>query len=146
MSDEAHFHLNGNVNKQNFRYWAAENPQTLHQKPLHSEKVTVWCGVSAFGVLGPYLFENATGQSVTVTWDRYVELLREFLNDELCRLRVDTRLVWFQQDGATAHTEQKSMAVVRGMFPQRSSLVSETLNGLHARLIHQHAIFSCGAI
>jgi len=23
MSDEAHFHLNGSVNKQNFRYWAA---------------------------------------------------------------------------------------------------------------------------
>jgi hypothetical protein len=90
----------------------------LHQKPLHSEKVTVWCGVSAFGVLGPYFFENATGQSVTVTLDRYVELLREFLNDEICRLHVETRLVWFQQDGATAHTAQNSMAVVRGMFPQ----------------------------
>jgi hypothetical protein len=25
-SDEAHFHLSGTVNKQNFRYWAAENP------------------------------------------------------------------------------------------------------------------------
>jgi hypothetical protein len=47
-----------------------------------------------------------------------VELLREFISDELCRLRVDTRLVWFQQDGATAHTAQNSMAVVRGMFPQ----------------------------
>jgi hypothetical protein len=56
------FSLNGNVNKQNFRYWAAENPNMLHQKPLHSEKVTVWCGVSAFGVLWPYFFENATGQ------------------------------------------------------------------------------------
>jgi len=91
---------------------------TLHQKPLHSEKVTVWCAVSAFGVLGPYFFENATGQSVTVTSDRYVELLREFLNDELRRQRVDTRLVWFQQDGATAHTARNSMAVVRGMFPE----------------------------
>jgi hypothetical protein len=89
----------------------------LHQKPLCSENVTVWWGVSAFGVLGPYLFENASGQSVTVTSDQYVELLREFLSDELCRLRVDTRLVWFQQDGATAHTTQNSMAVVRGMFP-----------------------------
>ncbi|GFG35481.1 hypothetical protein Cfor_00547 [Coptotermes formosanus] len=65
MSGEAHFHLNGNVNKQNFIYWAAENPHTLHQKPLHGEKVTVWCGVSAFGGLGPYFSENATGQSVT---------------------------------------------------------------------------------
>jgi len=65
----------------------------LHQKPLCSENVTVWWGVSAFGVLGPYFFENASGQSVTVTSDQYVE------------------------DGATAHTTQNSMAVVRGMFP-----------------------------
>jgi hypothetical protein len=41
MSDEAHFHLNGYVNKQNFRYLAAENLHMLHQKPLHSEKVRV---------------------------------------------------------------------------------------------------------
>ena len=41
MSDEAHFHLNGTVNKQNSRYWASENPRELHQRPLHSPKVTV---------------------------------------------------------------------------------------------------------
>jgi hypothetical protein len=40
MMDEAHFHLSGSVNKQNFRYWAAENPHELHQCPLHSAKVT----------------------------------------------------------------------------------------------------------
>ena len=26
MNDEVHFHPNGTVNKQNFRYWASENP------------------------------------------------------------------------------------------------------------------------
>jgi hypothetical protein len=26
MTDEAHFHLSGYVNKQNFHYWAEENP------------------------------------------------------------------------------------------------------------------------
>ena len=41
MSDEVHFHLNGTVNKQNFRYWASENPGELHQRPLRSPKVTV---------------------------------------------------------------------------------------------------------
>jgi hypothetical protein len=75
MSDEAHFYLNRNVNKENFRYWATENPHMLHQKPPHSEKVKVWCSVSAFGVLGPYFFENATGQSVTVRSDQCVELM-----------------------------------------------------------------------
>jgi hypothetical protein len=45
-------------------------------------------------------------------------MLREFLNNELCRLRADKRLVWFQQDGATAHTARNSMAVLRGMFPE----------------------------
>jgi len=45
-SDEAHFHISGTVNKQNVRYWAAENPQTIHQRPLHSPKVTVWCALS----------------------------------------------------------------------------------------------------
>ena len=43
MSDKTHFHLNGTVNKQNFRYWASENPRELYQRPLHSPKVAVWC-------------------------------------------------------------------------------------------------------
>ena len=33
MSDEAHFHLHGTVNKQNFRYWSYANPHELHQRP-----------------------------------------------------------------------------------------------------------------
>nr|CAH7730013.1 unnamed protein product [Callosobruchus chinensis] len=40
-SDEAHFHLSGAVNQQIFRYWSDKNPQQLHEKPLHSPKVTV---------------------------------------------------------------------------------------------------------
>ena len=36
-SDEAHFHLLGFVNKQNFRYWAEENPRQHYERPLHSQ-------------------------------------------------------------------------------------------------------------
>jgi hypothetical protein len=58
MTDEAHFHLSGCVNKQNFRCWAEQNPQQLHQRALHSARVTVWCGVENFRGIGPYLFED----------------------------------------------------------------------------------------
>ena len=32
MTDEIHFHLNGFVNIQNFRYWGMENPRILNEK------------------------------------------------------------------------------------------------------------------
>ncbi|PSN52441.1 hypothetical protein C0J52_16239, partial [Blattella germanica] len=41
MNEEAHFHLSGFVNRQNFRYWSEANPRVLHEKPLHAQKVTV---------------------------------------------------------------------------------------------------------
>jgi hypothetical protein len=56
--DEAHFHLSGYVNKQIFRHWAEDNPRLLHQTLLHSQKVTVWCGLSSFGILAPYILKT----------------------------------------------------------------------------------------
>jgi hypothetical protein len=53
MTDEAHFHYSSYVNKQNYPYWAPENPQQPHQCSLQSERLTVWCGIAFFGVLGP---------------------------------------------------------------------------------------------
>ena len=35
MSGEAHFHLHGTFNKQNFRYWSAANSHELHQRPTY---------------------------------------------------------------------------------------------------------------
>lgn len=115
-SDEAHFHLNGSVNKQNCRYWSPNNPQQLHQRPLHCDRVTVWAGLGKFGVIGPYFFEE-NGRAVTVNSERYLTMLREFLLPELRRRRINRRNVWFQQDGATAHTSNVCMAEVRRLFP-----------------------------
>ena len=83
MSDEAHFHLSGFVNKQNFPYWSATNSTELHERPLHSSKVTVWCAISSFGVIGPYFFENEREKAVTVTGPRYVHMLENILGPEL---------------------------------------------------------------
>ncbi|GFT17627.1 DDE Tnp4 domain-containing protein [Trichonephila clavipes] len=53
FSDEAHFWLNGYVNKQNCRIWSEANPQVYVEAPLHPEKLTVWCALWAGGILLP---------------------------------------------------------------------------------------------
>jgi len=126
MSDEAHFHLNGMVNQQNCRYWALENPRELHERPLHSPKVTVWCAVGKAAVIGPYFFEDNNGNAVTVNSERYTEMINNFFVPELRRKRLPIRRVWFQQDGATAHTARASMDVLRPLFGDR--LISRFAN------------------
>ena len=66
MSDEVHFHLVGYVNKQNCRIQGSENPKMIIEKPLYSQRVTVWCGFWARGIIGPYFFENKAGAAVAV--------------------------------------------------------------------------------
>ncbi|GFU87414.1 SCAN domain-containing protein 3 [Trichonephila clavipes] len=51
FSDEAHFWLNGYVNKQNCRIWSEANPQVYVETPLHPETLTVWCALWAGGIL-----------------------------------------------------------------------------------------------
>jgi hypothetical protein len=113
MSDEAHFHLSGYVNKHNFRYWAAANPRQLHKRPLHSAKVTVWCVISSNGVIGPYFFENDDGHAVTVTSARYVHTLENFLIPELHRFPVH------ENTHATSHTARVTVNLLKDLFQNR---------------------------
>ncbi|CAH2087437.1 unnamed protein product [Euphydryas editha] len=46
---------------------------------MHPQRVTVWCGLWAGGVIGPYFFENEFGQAVTVNGVRYREMISDFL-------------------------------------------------------------------
>ena len=50
-SDEANFHLDDHVPKQNYRY--KKNPRELLYKPLHSQ-ITVWCTLSKVGIICRY--------------------------------------------------------------------------------------------
>jgi len=85
MSDEEIFSLNGSVNKQNCRYWTPTNPRQLHERPLHSPQVFVWCAISAQGITGPYFFEGDNGVSVTVNAERYNYMLETFFLPEMRR-------------------------------------------------------------
>ncbi|GFX00146.1 hypothetical protein TNCV_296351 [Trichonephila clavipes] len=51
INDEAHFWLNGYVNKQNCSIWSEANPQVYVETPLHPQKLTVWCALWAGGIL-----------------------------------------------------------------------------------------------
>ena len=94
FSNEAWFHLSGYVNSQHFRIWASENPNAIHEEPLHSKKNGVWCGMYRRRIIGP-IFDT------TITTAAYMEIFVTFVNqldDE--KLSVG----YFQQDGATSHT------------------------------------------
>jgi hypothetical protein len=88
-------------------------------KPLHSQRGIVWSGILAFGVICPYFFADETGNAVTVTSDRYVHMVNEFLLPELRRRDMDIGTFWFQQDGATAHTARQSKKTLRTLFQHR---------------------------
>ncbi|GFT12454.1 transposable element Tc3 transposase [Trichonephila clavipes] len=91
FSDEAHFWLNGYVNKQNCRIWSEANPQVYVKTPLHAEKLTVWCALWAGGIIGPYFFK-----------------IDESHNE-----------LWFQQDGATCHTARATIDLLKDTFGDR---------------------------
>ena len=118
FTDEAHFYLSDFVNRQNMRYWAPDNPNVILQKPLHSPKVTVWCGVGIKGIIGPYFFEDADGKAVTVNADQYIEMLKNFVGPALRRKRI-LSTSYFQQDGATSHTCSRTIQLLEKMFGNR---------------------------
>lgn len=121
-SDEAYFHLNGSVNKQNCRYWSpkGQNPRLKHQQPLHSPTVTVWCALSRCAVIGPYFFFK---WSRLVASKRRMSLYRRMLNEYFLPVMRDHPAyhshTWFQQNGATPHTSRETMAILRDFFPNK---------------------------
>ncbi|GFY08780.1 putative transposable element [Trichonephila clavipes] len=117
FSDEAHFWLNGYVNKQNCRIWSEANPQVYVETPLHPEKLTVWCALWAGGIIGPYFFKNDEGHNVTVNGDRYRAMITNFFIPELNNHNVQE--LWFQQDGATCHIARATIDLLKDTFGDR---------------------------
>jgi hypothetical protein len=73
----------------------------------------MWCEVYSHG---PYFFENAKGRTVTVNSEQFKVILETFLRSELHPCQQD--LLFFQHDGANAHTAEISMQVLRTVSRQ----------------------------
>ncbi|GFV85599.1 putative DD41D transposase [Trichonephila clavipes] len=113
FSDEAHFWLNGYINKQNCRIWSEANPQVYVETPLHPEQLTVWC---VCGLVKSF-FKNDEGHNVTVNGDRYRAMITNFFIPELNNH--DVQQLWFQQDGATCHTARATIDLLNDTFGDR---------------------------
>ena len=68
------------------------------------------------GVTAPYFFQDEDGKAITVTSQCYTEMINKFLSPNL---PPNNGTLWFQQDGATAHTAVISIAAHGRLFPQR---------------------------
>ena len=112
FSDECHFHLNGYVNRQNYRIWGSENPHLALEKQAHPVRVSVWCAISAQGIIGPFFFEE------TVNAKRYLEMLKKsFFPEAKKRKAVDS---WFfMQDGARPHRTKPVFGFLKSNFGNR---------------------------
>ncbi|GBM50518.1 hypothetical protein AVEN_160740-1 [Araneus ventricosus] len=77
FTDEAHFHLNGFVNRQNWRFWGSENPHLCEERPLHSPKVTAWVAVCSRGNIGTFFMQE------TISSELYITILEQFVSTQL---------------------------------------------------------------
>lgn len=116
FSDEATFNSNGVVSSQNCRWWADENPHfTIETRDQYSFKVNVWCGIFNSRIIGPFFFrENLTGA-------RYLEFLHNALSSELEEKFTleEIRRMYYQQDGAPAHSTAAVTAWLDETFPRK---------------------------
>ena len=119
FSDEAHFHLDGHVNSKNCVFWGTQPPQEVLQRPLHSSKVTAWCAMNSKTIIGPYWFEDADGRTVTVNQENYRTVIRKFYASVRRRRGIVIDRQWFMQDGATPHTANATLELLRQKFGDR---------------------------
>ena len=91
--------------------WNDTKPMGVFEESLHSPKETVWCGPGSNRLNGPFFFEDTqTSNASSVTTDTYIEMLATFMTGYL---HPD---IWFQRDGATAHTSSKARAWLKSRF------------------------------
>ena len=74
-------------------------------------------GFWSIGIIGTFFFENEQGEAVTVNGYRYRAMLNEFLFTKI--EEEDIGNILCQQDGATCHTAEATLNVLRPVFEDR---------------------------
>ena len=111
-SDEAVFHIGGFVNRHNCHYWVAHDPEVTVEKMQNRPKVTVWCGMTATRVIGPYLLRD------TMNAERCLQMLEDYVWPIVSGWENIDELV-FMHDGAPPHFALSVRAWLDQKFPGR---------------------------
>jgi hypothetical protein len=113
-SDEASFRTDGHVNRWNCYLWDYSRPeQFVVEADQGASRVTVWAGISTERIFGPYFFPG------TVTAEVYQAMLTEILLPDILQQRGTVDGIWFQQDGAPAHTANSTKTLLQNLFGER---------------------------
>ena len=105
FSDEAHFDLNGTINKQNDRWWSDSAPDYKVGQVAHPQRVTVFAAVhQTKGIVWCFMEGN-------IDTTKYIAALDANLFPKMRERQVDDAdfSIW-QQDGASCHTSHLSLA------------------------------------
>ena len=97
-SDEKWFMLRQSPNKLNERYWYPLDPEIERESRVQGGlKVMAWAGLVNGKVLIHWFDAD-----VSVTGETYLEILKSVVWPKVSK-KVNSRKLWFQQDGATVH-------------------------------------------
>jgi hypothetical protein len=95
FTNEAHFTRDGVNNTRNSNVWDRDNPHgTVDSNYQHRFSLNVWCGVTGDQLIGPYLFPQL------LTGDIYANFLQDEVPTLLENVRLQTRHMYYQHDGA----------------------------------------------
>jgi hypothetical protein len=119
VSDEAVFSLNSEVNTRNVIKYApygnGDPADHYVEFAQGADQVMVWVGLTRAGVvLGPHFAERNLDTREYLRIIRYHVIQRDFHVHN-----IDRNNMWWQQDGAPAHTSNATMQYLRGQFPLR---------------------------
>ena len=117
FSDEAIFSLNSQVNTKNVIKYSQHgngHPEDHYVEFTQGPgQVMVWLGLTRNGtIFGPHFVRGKLNTQEYMRIVRYNVIQREFRRNGINRQQM-----WWQQDGASAHTSNASMRYLRGEFP-----------------------------
>lgn len=114
-TDESTFTRNGMWNRHNYHYWSHLNPN-LCRESAHQYRFTlnVWAGIHENNIIGPVFIDG------TLNRVKFLELLNGPVTDYLESISLESyRRVWFQLDGAPAHSVVEARHCLNQMFGER---------------------------